>query len=803
MLSKLKFWKREGREREEALFGLRQVLEDDTGVELQYLTGLVRIEAHAPSILRFRITRNDRFPEKISNAVLTSPSDRFKLTRQPDQLRFATSELLALIPEGPFRFEIYDQDGALLSRDFPGLGPVFSGNAFRIDRHLALEEKLYGLGDEYGPLSRQGRRWSLWNRDCYRKYEHDPRYSSIPLLISARPGNFCAWFLDNPGRVQIDAGKKYPGLLSFYGVGAEADLYFLSAPSLKELVSLYTSLTGRSLLPPLWAVGYHQSRWSYFSEQEVLELVRDFESRQIPLAAVYLDIHYLDNYKLFTVNRRRFPDLAGLARKLAAKGIKLVVIIDSGVKVEPGYQSYEQGASQKFFCEHEKGGEFHARVWPGKCAFPDFFRKEVQEYWAEQHQELFQQGIAGIWNDMNEPSMWKEEIRFRDYLVPLRHLSRPQMTHLIGGRRFRHEQCRNLYGQKQCEATLLAFKKFRPGKRPFILSRSGFAGIQRLAATWTADNTSKFEHLQGSITEILSLGMCGVSFTGADIGGFRKNCSPELYARWIELGAFYPFCRTHSSLTASRQEPFRFGAEVEAIARKYISLRYRLLPTIYSLFRQSHETGLPLWRPLMMEFPDDRVASEIEDQLMFGEFLMLAPVLKAGARTRSIYLPAGKWTDFWSEKIFEGPGWIEMDAGLDKMPMLVREQAVLVFQPRPELKIPWPELELDLYPGLGSSRFPLYEDDGESEGYLGGEFSLREFKLEKTESGCRFSISGRQGNLAVQPRQVKIKLHLQKSSPSILVDSKQRTEFSFNSELSIAEFNLLLDDNPHQIEFTK
>ena len=785
------------------MLGLRQALQDETGVELQYLTGLARIEAYSPRIIRFRVTSNAQFPEKISNAVLASPSGEFKLTRKPGQLRFATAELFALIPEGPFRFEIYGKDGALLSRDFPGLGPVFGEDGFKIHRQLSPEEKIFGLGDEYGPLSRKGRRWRLWNRDCCRKYEKDPRYSSIPFLVSSRPGNFCAWFLDNPGRLEIDVGKKYPGLLSFHGVGADADLYFLSAQSLKELVSLYTSLTGRTFLPPLWAIGYQQSRWSYFSEQEVLELVSEFETRRIPLAAVHLDIHYLDNYKVFTVNPRRFPDLAGLTQKLAAKGIRLVTIIDSGVKSEKNYPTYEKGASSNFFCEREQGGEFRAQVWPQNCAFPDFFRKEVQEYWALEHQELFDQGVAGIWNDMNEPSMWKEEIRFRDFIFPLRHLLKPKMTHLIHGRKVRHSECRNLYGQKQCEATLMAFQKFRPGQRPFILTRSAFAGIQRLAATWTADNTSKFGHLKGSITEILSLGMSGVSFTGADIGGFRKNCSPELYARWIEMGAFYPLCRTHSAITASRQEPFRFGAEVEAIARKYINLRYRLLPAIYSLFRASHETGLPLWRPLMMEFPDDHAASGIEDQLMFGEFLMLAPVIKAGARNRSIYLPAGKWTDFWSEKIFQGPGWIEMDAGLDKMPMLVRQGAILVFQPRPELKIPWPELELDIYPGPGVSRFSLYEDDGESEGYLGGKFSLREFSLEKTRTGTRFSVSARQGNLDIPPRQTKIKLHLQESIPSIRVDTEQQTQFSFNPDLSLAEFNFLLDDNPHQIEFTK
>lgn len=802
MRLKISFRRRDKDFERESIVGLRQVYEEENGIELQYLNGLAKIQAVRPGIIRIRIAKSLNWPEKISDAVVAKPSANYELERTPDQLNFSTGKLRLLIPEGPFRFEIYDRAGNLLSRDFPGLGPGFGQDDFLIHRHILPEEAFYGLGDKFGALARSGKVWKFWNRDAYLCYEKDPRYTSIPFLISLRPDFFCGWYVDHPGILEIDVGKKYPGLVSIRGFGADPDLYFLCGKSLKELVSLFTELVGRSFFPPLWALGYHQSRWSYFSQREVEDLADEFEKRQIPLAAVYLDIHYMDRYKVFTIDRNRFPDLGKMAEKLRTKGIRLVSIINPGVKAEDGYKTYEDGRSKNYFCADEQGVEFQANVWPRNAAFPDFFQPEVRDFWAEQHKPLFDQGVSGIWNDMNEPSMWSTEIRLGDFLVPIRQIHSPRIMHKIGRSRLSHTYCRNLYGQKMCEATADAFRRFRPGLRPFLLSRSGFAGIQRFAALWTGDNKSTFKHLAKSVAEILSLGLSGVGFAGADIGGFRRDCSAELYARWIQLAAFYPFCRTHSALRARRQEPYSFGPEVEAIARKYIQLRYCLLPMIYSLFRENAETGLPLLRPLMMEFVDDHAAKLIEDEIMLGEFLMLAPVLKEKAREREIYLMPGTWVDFWEEKAYAGPGWIKLEAPLERMPILVREGAVIISQPNPELRLPWPELLIDLYPCSKPSRFQLYEDDGESDGYLRGEFAQRELALAKIENGCRLSIAAKLGKFPVPARKARLRFHLQTSEPKIFFDGAERKDLIWRKEKNLAEVEILLDDQAHSVDLT-
>jgi len=786
----------------QALFGLRRVAETASGVQFQYLSGLAQVEVYRPGVIRLRITRSLIWPEKISNAVIAKPEGDFKLERKPDQVFIITDQLRMLIPEGPFRFEIYDQEEKLLSRDFPGLGPGFGPDDFSVNRYLFPDEEFFGLGDKYGGLSRKGKVWRFWNTDVgWKRFEKDPRYTSIPFLISLRPAAVCGWFFDQPGYLELNLGKKFPGLMTISGVGEEVDLYFLYAGSVKDLITLYTGLTGRTFLPPVWSLGYHQSRWSYFSQKEVAGVAEEFERREIPLSALHLDIHYMDQYQVFTVDQKRFPDLAGLSQKLKEKGVRLVSIIDPGLKVDPNYSPYQAAKEKGYLCLDEQGLEYQRRLWPGRSAFPDFFQPEVREFWSERHRGLFQQGISGIWNDMNEPSFWKYDLRAGKMVVSFRGEREPEMTHQVSDRKLRHIECRNLYGQMQCQATIEAFHKFRPGLRHFLLSRSGFAGIQRMSAIWTGDNKSRFSHLAGSVNQVLSMGLSGVSFAGADIGGFALDCKPELYARWIELGAFYPFCRTHSALRTQRQDPFRFGPEVEEIARNYLQLRYRLLPTLYSLFWEAHQTGVPIWRPLFLEFPSDWPARKIEDQFMVGQFLMLAPMVKKGQRERRVYLPEGKWMDFWERKEFSGPGWIREKADLSRMPIFIREGAVLIFQAKPELKIPWPELELEVYPGNQMGGFLLYEDDGESEEYLKGKFSQREFQVSKTGMGFNFYISAKKGDLPIPARRAKVRFYGLAEKPGVRMDGRQAKDFGWNPDKRLLELEIFLDDQEHLIEF--
>ena len=801
MRLKIRFRKEKPKPGPENFIGLQRVREEREGVELRYYNGLVRIQALCSNIIRLGLRKEFSASEEISEAVILKPGAKYHLERTPEQLAFSTEQLKLLIPEGAFRFEIYAGSEKLLSRDFPGLGPMLSGENFEVYRYIFPNEIFYGLGDKYGGLVRRKKFFRFWSQDLgSSRFDKDPRYSALPFLICYRSGIYYGWFIDYAGYLEINTGKKYPFLLRFKGKGSSANLYFLYGPSLKELVMAFTELVGRGFLPPVWALGYHQSRYSYFSQKEVEEIAEEFKKRDLPLSAIHLDIHYMDKFKPFTIDKKRFPALKKLSEKLGQESIRLVSIIDPGLKADKNYSPYLEAKEKGYLCEDEKGKEYQGRLWPGGCALPDFFRKEVQEFWAEQHKNLFEQGISGIWNDMNEPSLWRYDLRMGKLVIPLKKQKAPKIVHKIGEQRISHRRLRNLYGQKQCQATELAFKKFLPNKRPFILTRSGFAGIQRLSAIWTGDSQSRFEHLEQSIPQLLSFGLSGVSFAGADIGGFAKNCSKELYARWIQIGAFYPFCRTHSGIRTRAQEPYQFGAEVEKIAKEYIRLRYRLLPYIYSFFWQSHKTGLPLWRPLMMEFADDHTARMIEDQIMFGEFLMLAPVVKPKIKERRVYLPKGNWIDFWEKKVFSGPAWIELKAPLERMPILVQEGAILAFQKSANLKIPWETLELEVYPGDTQSVFQLYEDDGESEDYLDGKFSIREFSLEKKSEGLKLLISERRGEFSIPRRNVILKFYLLNSKPKVYLDDKVVEDFIWQEDKNMVELAMVLDELAHQIE---
>ena len=776
------------------LLALEALEQKAFGLELRYYSGRVLIEAVSPKIFRFRLTAKSEWEEKISDAVILKSGTDFKLERKLDRLIISTSHLRVIIPEGEFRFEIYDQEGRLLSQDFPGAGVRFASGEFQLHRYISPEEEFYGLGDKYGFLNRRGRLWTFWNLDVgWKQYKRDPRYSSIPFLISLRRELAVGWFFDHPGWLQLDLGRRFSSLFSIYGKGEELDFYFLYGPSLRDLIQLYAQLVGTSYLPPLWALGYHQSRYSYFTQKKIEELGEEFEKNQLPLSAIHLDIHYMEKFKVFTVDKARFPDLKGLSKRLKEKGIYLVAIVDPGLKVSKNYSPYLRAREKKILCADERGEEYQAKLWPGPSAFPDFFQEPAREFWAEEHKFLFEQGIEGIWNDMNEPSFWKSELRWGDLVLPLRGEEDPKMYHKFNHRRVPHSYCRNLYGQKQAQATVLAFKKFKPGKRHFILSRSGFAGIQRYAGVWTGDNLSRFEYLSASISQIISLGLCGVSFCGADIGGFALNCSSELFARWIELGAFYPFCRNHTAIKTRAQEPYQFGEEVLNIARKYLKLRYRFMPTFYSLFWLTHKTGLPIWRPLFLEFPADPQARKIEDQVLIGDSLLLAPVVEKKARRRKIYLPEGRWIDFWQNLSFYGAGWIELEAGLSHLPMLVREGGILIFQKEPILKLPWQELVFELYLGDRQGEFVLYEDDGESLDYEKGMYSLRQLTLKKTEKGHQFLITAREGKMEIKPRSCLIRFHLP-ALPREVYHNQKLVAGKIDSAQKILELNTILDE---------
>lgn len=526
----------------------------------------------------------------------------------------------------------YRVGGSLLLRM---VRPRVEGGRILISHMLERGEHVYGLGEKYARLDRRFKRFHFFNVD---QSVHlplgDPMYKSIPFYIIARPGKAYGIFVDHPGYMYIDTGVENVERVKLVIEGRLATIY-LFAGGLYEILDEYTRLTGRPFMPPKWALGYHQCRWSYESQEEALEVAREFRRRGIPLDAVWLDIDYMDGYRLFTWNRERFPDPHRLADELHSMGVRLVTIVDVGVKAERGYNVYERGLEIDTFLKTPEGDLFRGSVWPGLCVFPDFLRGNVRKYWADLVADFVSIGIDGLWLDMNEPAIFYMEKALRDMVAELSELLRtgdvegagnrviwwsnrigtgfvnkgvgkvevPAVHRNDDGQAVPHSEIHNAYSLLEAEATKEGLEKARPGKRWFILTRSAYAGIQRVAAVWTGDNQSDWGHMAVSIPMILGLGLSGVPFAGADVGGFGDDVDPEMLVRWTQLGAFYPFFRNHSVKGTRRQEPWVFGEPWTEYVAEAIKLRYRYLPYIYALFAEAHRSGKPVARPLFAEFP--------------------------------------------------------------------------------------------------------------------------------------------------------------------------------------------------------
>jgi len=621
---------------------------------------------------------------------------------------------------------------------------------------LPEEPLAYGLGERHAHLNLWGRRFRLWNVDQPMHLPlGDPPYLSVPYVLLCWPGRACTAILaDHAGYAEFDLGRDDPRAVKIVAetCGAGLRAYVLSACGPAEAVASLTKAFPTPTLPPKWGLGYHQSRYSYASAEEVLEVAHSLNKYGVPCDAIYLDIDYMDSYKVFTWDKDRFPDPEGLAAKLAELRVRLVTIVDVGVKVEASYRPYEEGVEGGYFMGCADGGLFEGGVWPGTCVFPDLLREDVREWWASlMADNLLKRGASGLWLDMNEPAMfymipevrrvweglrdavgrggWGEAgrllreaaARISTYGYPWLGRQDVRATHRAGGAgEVRHEEIHNLYGLLEAMAAVKAFKKALPGARPFILSRSGWAGIQSYAAVWTGDNQSCWEHLRLSIPELLNLGLSGIHYVGADVGGFEADATPELLLRWLQAGAFYPLYRNHSSKGTVRQEPWAFGSEWLPRFREAIRLRYEFLPHIYVEFLKSIRSGLPVMRPLFLEFPGDRVSYLIDDEFMVGDSLLVAPIMEPGARARATYLPPGTgWAEFRSGAEV-GEGWVLSKAGLDDIPLYVRgDSAVLTTTPKQRAEDPWNPLIVNAYLRRRVEAL-LYDDDGETLDYLRG-----------------------------------------------------------------------------------
>lgn len=708
----------------------------------------LRVELLAPEVARVRLAPDGQFDHGFSYAVARTEWPPVEATFQAGAatLELRSAALICRVQRAPCRISFYDPLGRLLATDAEGLG---WGAAVEGDRPVIGRQRLlpgahfYGLGEKAFPMARRGRRFELYNTDpaCY-ELGDDPLYQSIPFFLGLLPvastgsggrsgGASAAYglLLDNPARSFFDFGHSDGDRLSFSAAAGELRYYFMAAPRLSGVLESYGELTGRMALPPLWALGFHQARWSYPDEATVRELAAQFRQRSIPLDALYLDIDYMDEFRCFTWNQEAFPSYREMIADLRAEGIRTVAIIDAGVKVDPGYAVYDDGLARGAFLRTADGAPFVGPVWPGDCHFPDFTDPAVRAWWGQLYAGLLEDGIAGFWNDMNEPSL------FDDVILP------DDTPFHLEGHGATHRQMHNAYGTQMARATAEGLARLRPDQRQLVISRSAYAGHQRHAMVWTGDNFSTWEHLRLTVAMGLSLGLSGIPFHGADVGGFAGDCTGELLARWTQLGALTPFFRNHAAMGTADQEPWAFGPEIEAICRRAIELRYELLPAIYTAFWESGQSGAPIMRPLVLAYQSDPIAINLDDQFTLGSDLLVAPVLEEGAAGRSVYLPAGQWYDFWRGQRLAGQREHWADAPLDLVPLFVKAGTVLPMQPVQQhtAQPPAETVTLRVYPGIGESLW--YEDDGETLAYQAGQFKLTRFALRGDDTWLHVAVN--------------------------------------------------------------
>jgi alpha-glucosidase len=601
--------------------------------------------------------------------------------------------------------------GAVLRRD---LAPILKTGlsspttAWTLQTRLLEEERIYGLGERAAPLNRRGRSYQMWNTDPGGSYGpgKDPLYISIPSYLSLHSSGSYLIFYENSFKSIFSVDVPSPnsgerlGLLEAAFEDGMLRYYFIPGTPEKAL-ERFTELTGRAPLPPRWALGYHQCRWGYKSESEVRQIVAGFKINDMPLNAVHLDIDYMHEYRVFTVDRERFPDLSALSRDFAEQNIKVVTILDPGVKVDPDYSVYDQGLEKEVFVTRPEGDPLIGQVWPGASVYPDFTNPAAREWWSGLYPFLLDQGIAGIWHDMNEPTSFTS---WGDMTLPL------DSQHDLEGRRGDHRQAHNLYALLMNRAGYEALERFRPERRPWIITRSGWAGMQRYAWNWTGDTETSWGALKMTIPTVLGLGLCGVPFNGPDIGGFSGDPSPELYLRWFQLAAFLPYFRTHCSIGTQPREPWIYGEPYTSILRDFLKLRCRLTPYIYTLAWQASQTGHPLIRPLFWSHAEEPALWDVDDAFLLGDFILAAPIVEAGALQREVLLPSGGWFDFWDDQLYQGGAFVTLEAPFERMPLLVRQGSILPMEEAGRLL-------LHIYPDYqGQAQGFLYSDDGDGYG---------------------------------------------------------------------------------------
>jgi alpha-glucosidase len=771
------------------------------GIDVQTPDTRLRVVALREDVLRVTMARGNSLPEDASWAVLPSSrssSAAVVIDASSDRYGFHTRALIVEVDKKTLQITVRDSAGNILESD---ARPVrFDGDAFRIFKSMPPDEHYFALGDKTGPLDRRNQAFTLWNTDAYRFQEStDPLYKSIPYFMTYRAGKCVGILLDNTWRTSFDFGKESAGVYSFGAAAGPLDYYLFYGPSPKQVVESYAWLTGAPPLPPLWSLGFQQSRYSYMSQARVLEVANRLRADSIPADAIYLDIDFQDRDRPFTVNKAAFPDLPGLVAQLNAENFHVVAITDLHIANAPGenYAPYDSGIAGDHFVKNPDGTVFIGKVWPGPSMFPDFTRQQTRAWWGTLYHGLHSDGVEGFWNDMNEPSIFDSANKTMAEDAVHR-IDEPGFT----PRTATHAEIHDVYGMENSRATYDGLTTLDPNVRPFVLTRATYAGGQRYAATWTGDNSSSWNHLRMATPMLENLGLSGFALSGADVGGYAGSPSPELLTKWIEVAAFQPIDRDHTEKGTADQEPWVSGPEQEAIRRHFIEARYQLMPYLYTLAEEASRTGLPMLRPLFLEFPD--AASDGHpidtDNAAAGEFLLGPDLLIAPPPypdeldKYSVELPSSDWYDYWTgEKIpnaapppavtpdptadakAKAPLTVHVAPALDQLPVFARAGSILPIAPVVESTNQTPMGALTLRVFVGDQcGGELYLDDGKTFAYRQGAFLRMKFSCERSADGLRLTLGPHIGSYPAWWKEIHAEIYgWTPKQEKVFVDGKE------------------------------
>ncbi len=762
--------------------------ETEFGIEGNLENGQFKVTSYSPKTVRVQLSSRHSYDTNPYSVVAHPETSFSQLSAGKEVIKLETNDLIVSIQMNPIRFSFFTKQGDMLSADDDGLGISKQGDKLTLYRTLQDGERFLGMGEKTGHLDRRGSGFQNWNTDRFGYgSDQDPLYASIPFFIGIHHGLVYGIYLDNSHASNFNFGASNNRFSSLSVDGGDLDYYFITGSSVQEVITEYTHLTGRIPLPPVWSIGYQQCRYSYYPQNEVLRVAGKFRDQKIPADVIVLDIHYMEKFKIFSWDGERFPNPEAMIKTLKERGFEVVVICDPGIKVEEGYDPYDSGLKEDVFIKYPDGTQYTGAVWPGWCHFPDFTSENGRKWWKSKMKSYTDLGIKGYWNDMNEIASWGN-------MMP------NNLLFDFDGNAETTLKARNIYGYQMARATYEAAKELTK-ERPFNLTRAGFAGLQRYTALWTGDNVSSDEHMMLAVRMVLNLGMSGVAFAGCDIGGFVGNANGQLFARWMQIGAFSPFFRSHTMINSNSAEPWSFGEEVEEITTNFIRLRYKLLPYLYQAFYQASIDGTPINRSLALDYTfDDRVYDhQFENQFLFGKSILVAP-LESYKNIAKVFLPEGQWHDLYTGERFEGDQEMFVECGIKQLPVYVKGSSIVTTYPEvgQHTRAIGSVLELHIYHGSDTSEITYYEDDGTSFDFEKGVYHKRAISYHPEKR--QIKLSEVEGTYSSKMKTLKVRVHgleVQNASVNGKKTEVSKEDFQFIAPISNFDPMVTPDDSQH------